>query len=138
MTTEMMISDLLGASTFLEACNKEAFCKVIAVQKKAALFIENEQSRIYKLQSEVVRLTLENERLKQRGKFIRKHSTENFVYIGARGSGKSIAMLNMFDRLYDELLKNFAIFLIDKSENGIISISDLPDFLREWVMRSDR
>lgn len=35
-------------------------------------------------------------------------------------------------RFYKDGVKDFAKMLIDKSENGAVSISDLPDLVREW------
>lgn len=35
-------------------------------------------------------------------------------------------------RFYKDDVKDFAKMLIDKSENGAVSISDLPDLVREW------
>lgn len=32
-----------------------------------------------------------------------------------------------------EAIKEFAKFLIDKSENGVISVSDIPDFVKEMT-----
>ena len=33
---------------------------------------------------------------------------------------------------YKQGVKDFAKMLIDKSKNGVISISDLPDLVKEW------
>ena len=33
---------------------------------------------------------------------------------------------------YERGIKDFAKYLIDKSKNGVISVSDLPDYVKEW------
>ena len=38
---------------------------------------------------------------------------------------------------HSEVVKEFAKFLVDKAENGVISIVDLPDYTREWMVKAD-
>ena len=38
---------------------------------------------------------------------------------------------------HSEAVKEFAKFLVDKAENGVISIADLPDYTREWMVKAD-
>ena len=38
----------------------------------------------------------------------------------------------MNDNEYDRIVKDFAKFLIDNSENGYVSVLNVPDYVKEW------
>ena len=39
----------------------------------------------------------------------------------------------MYSEIRSEVAKEFAKLLVDKAENGVVSIADLPDYVKEMV-----
>ncbi len=47
-------------------------------------------------------------------------------------SSMVVKMIEQRDRASGEIVKDFAKYLIDKSENGVVSVMDIPDYVKEW------
>lgn len=90
----------------------ELLHKRILKDKFASRVSEGEMLALVEVKDIINRLKAENERLQK--------EADQFADIG-----------KMYSEIRYEAVRECTKFLIDKSENGVISVSDLPDYVLE-------